>query len=541
MEVGMKSLLFCFILLCGAFCLTAQAPGWQWASQAGGVNDDIGFAVAFDNQGNQYVSGYFAGTASFGPYNLVSSGLDDIFVAKLDSSGSWLWAAQAGGTDLDRGSGIALDGAGNIYLIGEFRGSASFGSLTITSSGNLDTFIAKLDANCNWLWARRAGGASDDLGYRVAVDGLGSTYVTGSFQLSASFGSFTLTAAGNRDIYAAKLDADGNWLWAVRAGGSGYDEGTGICLDSAGSAFITGFCTGSASFGPWIIAASAATDVFAAKLDSGGNWLWVVNVGGPGTNADYCFSIASDGLDNALIAGFFKATAQFGAYSLTSSGNYDIFAAKLNSAGNWLWAAGAGGLDNDRAWGIAADSAGNAYLTGYFSTNADFGPYTLTSGGSIDVFAAKLDSAGNWLWAVGAGSSSSDVGYGIAADGIGNTYLTGEMSGNAVFGPFTLTSAGSWDIFTAKLGYPPKPQEPQNVRITRWGDDIRLQWDPVTQDTGGNPFYPFAYKIYACAYLPDGEFLPLAQVGWVECEYTVFGGALWADRLFFRVTAVGEE
>ncbi len=151
------------------------------------------------------------------------------------------------------------------------------------------------------------------------------------------------------------------------------------------------------------------------------------------------------------MAGYFEGTATFGPYTLTSSGNKDVFAAKLDPDGNWLWAVRAGGVDFDFGRGIAADGAGHALLTGYFEGTATFGPYTLTSSGNFDIFIAKLDEGGNWLWAVQAGGSLPDYGYGIAADGAGHACLTGEFQGSAAFGPYTLTASG-YDAFVARLG-----------------------------------------------------------------------------------------
>jgi len=124
----------------------------------------------------------------------------------------------------------------------------------------------------------------------------------------------------------------------------------------------------------------------------------------------------------------------------------------MDSNGNWLWAIQAGGTDNDFGYGIAVDANGNSYATGSFSESVTFGTTTLTSSGYEDIFVAKLDSSGNWLWAKQAGGTDYDDGNGIAVDDNGNSYVTGYYEGSATFGATTLTSIGSWDIFVAKLG-----------------------------------------------------------------------------------------
>jgi uncharacterized membrane protein YqhA len=446
-----KTLLFALLLLCTTF-IFAQSDVWLWARKAGGTQDDKVYSIDIDSSGNSYVTGYFKGTASFGTTTLTSIGNWDIFVAKLDSSGNWLWAKQAGGTDYDCGYDIATDSSGNSYVTGCFQGTASFGSTTLTSYGGYDIFVAKLDSSGNWLWAKKAGGTSPDYGYDIAIDSSGNSYVTGYFYSTASFGDITLTSSGDYDIFVAKLDNSGNWLWAHKAGGPNEDYGYSIATDSSGNSYVTGYFKGTASFESTNLTSSGDRDIFVAKLNSYGSWLWAKKAGG--TNRDGGCGIATDSSGNSYITGYFEGAASFGGSNLTSSGWYDIFVAKLNSIGNWLWAKKAGGIDWDEGCGIATDSSGNSYVTGYFMGTASFGTTNLTSSGGYDIFIAKLDSNGNWLDLQKAGGTNSDSGCGIATDSSGNTYLTGYFRETAYFGDINLTSSGNQDIFVAKAHIP---------------------------------------------------------------------------------------
>ena len=171
-----------------------------------------------------------------------------------------VWAERAGGTSADFGFGIAVDGAGNSYVTGEFQGSATFGpgetnETTLTSAGDRDIFVAKYDASGDLVWAKRAGGTSNDQGRGIAVDGSGNSFVTGSFQDPATFGpgetnETTLTSAGGSDIFVAKYDASGDLVWAKRAGGTSFESGRGIAVDGSGTSYVTGFFDVSATFGP---------------------------------------------------------------------------------------------------------------------------------------------------------------------------------------------------------------------------------------------------------------------------------------------------
>jgi hypothetical protein len=446
---GLKVLALCLTLIIVIAGLAAQTPQWECAVSAGGPSDETGSSISMDSQGNLYVIGGYYNTASFGSHTLTSNGYADIFVAKLDPDCNWLWAVRAGGSDVDYGISIAMDPAGNFFLTGYFTGTASFGTHTLTSNGYSDIFVAKLDPDGNWLWAVSAGGPHIDQGQSIVVDPAGNAFLTGSMHDRASFGTHFLTSNGDFDIFAAKLDTDGNWLWAEGAGGSYYDYGISIALDPAGNAFLTGDFYGTVSFGTHTLTSSGDGAIFAAKLNPDGNWLWAVSTGA----ASYAgvSGIAADPAGNAFLTGDLYSTASFGTHTITSNGSYDVFVAKLDASGNWLWAVSAGGLNLDWGLSIAKDLAGNAFLTGYFEGTASFGTHTLTSNGSYDVFAAKLDTDGNWLWALSAGGTESDWGQSITVDPAGNVCLTGCYKGTASFGVHTVTSSGDVDIFAARI------------------------------------------------------------------------------------------
>ena len=164
-----KTSLIIILVLC-SIALFAQNGDWLWAKQAGGASNDESYNIAVDANGNSYVTGNFTGSATFGSTTLTSSGYNDIFVAKLDSNGNWLWAKKAGGTSEDNGLSITFDANGNSYVTGYFESSATFGTTTLTSNQYEDIFVAKLDSNGNWLWAKKAGGINDDYGWSISVD-----------------------------------------------------------------------------------------------------------------------------------------------------------------------------------------------------------------------------------------------------------------------------------------------------------------------------------------------------------------------------------
>jgi hypothetical protein len=360
---------------------------------------------------------------------------------------TWGWAVKAGGSDHDTGNGIAVDSSGNAYITGYFLETATFGFTSLVSSGSSDIFIAKLTSSGYWEWAIKAGGSDSDIGNGIAVDSKGNAYVTGYFSETATFGSTSLVSSGNYDIFVAKLSSSGSWQWTVKAGGSDSDIGNGIAVDSSGNTYVSGDFTGTTTFDSTSLVSSGNYDIFIAKLSSSGSWQWAVKAGGSGI--DRGVGIAVDSSGNAYITGHFLKNATFGSINLTNSGGNDIFIAKLSSSGSWQWAVKAGGSSQDFGGGIAIDSSDNAYVIGYFIGTATFGNTSLvtTSNLTYGIFLAKLSSSGSWQWAINPPSYGS--GNGIAIDSSDNPYVIGNFYSFVAFGSHRLINSANYDIFIA--------------------------------------------------------------------------------------------
>src|ERR1035441_6083806 len=184
-----------FTLLLSLFTFHCEAQ--YWIQHAGGPTIDAGIDVSADAHGNTYATGYFTSVASFSPYNLSSAGDEDIYITKINSTGVIQWAKRAGGTLSDRPKCIKADAAGNSYITGFYNGTATFGTFILTSSGLQDVFIAKYNTNGLCLWAKSAGGSESDIGNGITVDAFGDVIVTGQFTGTAIFGTFTLTTLNN--------------------------------------------------------------------------------------------------------------------------------------------------------------------------------------------------------------------------------------------------------------------------------------------------------------------------------------------------------
>ena len=188
-----------------------------WAKQFGNYDEDEGLSIATDNSGNVYTTGTFKVTVDFDPgqggYNLISAGSEDIFISKLDSTGSFIWAKSFGNISVEKGLDITLDNSGNVYAVGQFTGTVDFdpgpGVFNLNSNGDYDLFICKLTSSGNLVWAKSMGALGVDLGGSIAVDDLNNVYTTGYFQSTVDFdpgpGVHNLTASGMGDVFILKL------------------------------------------------------------------------------------------------------------------------------------------------------------------------------------------------------------------------------------------------------------------------------------------------------------------------------------------------
>lgn len=347
---------------------------------------------------------------------------------------TWQWAKSAGATGSEATTGTVVDASGNVYAVGWYTSATiTFGGTTLTNPGSFtgDMFVAKYDATGNVLWAKTFGGVDGEIGNSIAIDASGNIYVAGWFTSSAMvMDTYTLTNAGttSSDMFVAKMDPSGNTLWAKSGGGTSGDRGLSVAVDASGNVFVTGaFNSNSISFG-------------------------------------------SGGLTNA------------------GTNTSDIFLVKYNASGNVQWAQSAGGSANDLANGVAADSLGNAYITGYFSSsNINFGTGIINNNtaNTQDVFITKYNGSGTAAWVQRAGGSMDDYANAIAIRG-NRLYITGGFnSASIAVGTTTLNnnSAGTSDFVLARYDLNGNAQW-----ATEAGDTDSEAGNGIATDAAGNVF-----------------------------------------------------
>lgn len=465
-------------------------PTLIYAGFIGGSGNDEGLGIAVDGAGNAYVTGSTtSATPSFPVFNgpdLTPNGGQDAFVAKVNNNGTGLlYAGYIGGSGDEIGYGIDVDSFGAAYVTGMTTSTqASFPVVAgpdVTHNGGRDGWIAKLNlAGTALIYCGYIGGDGIDDGISVAVDDFGAAYVAGyTTSTQATFPEIAgpdLTANGDFDAFVAKVSPAGTaLLYAGFIGGDDLDAASGIDVDSAGNAYVTGYTASTASTfpevgGPDLSFNGGTLDAFVAKVNAGGtNLIHAGYIGGAGT--DIAFDIAVDTFGNAYVAGYTGSNestfpVMVGPDLTYNGGNTDVFITKVNSGGIGLVFSGyIGGSGDEGAGGgvdvgVALDSGNNAYVTGYTTSNQltfpVLGGPQLSHGGGEDAFVSKLRFDGSGLIYAGyIGGIGNDAATAIAIDAGGNAYVTGyTTSTQASFpvrgGPDGLHN-GAIDAFVAKI------------------------------------------------------------------------------------------
>lgn len=418
-----------------------MAAGWVAPITGPGV--EILHGMTGDDAGNTYATGYITGaTTNFGNISLSGgSTSSDIFVAKCDAAGQYVWAIRAGSAEnSDEGYKITVDAAGDAYVTGRFKGAAQFDSQVLTSAGEFDVFVAKLDGDTGqFLWAQQIGGAGND-GYSsgIAVDPQGNVIVSGS------------TDSGSQ-MFVRKYTGDGSLDWTRLVSGESLNGILKeITTDPDGNIYVGGNFEGTAEFPTGTLISNGSSPTYdwngvVAKLDANGQWLWAEHWEG-NWSAVRDLTFGPDG--QLYAAASFQGTVDVGTLAepmlLTSTGEQDALVAQIDPAsGATSWAVRAGGNDLTYAAGIRHDQQGNVVVAGTFEGTASFGAQTLVADGGGNAFLTRLTSDGQFLDAHRTVSASHGGGE-LHIDAAGNVYIAGYNNNGTQLPQLTLNSSGAY-------------------------------------------------------------------------------------------------
>ncbi len=359
------------------------------------------------------------------------------------------WARAAGAIGNDAARSVAVDDDGNVYVSGQFAGQSHFDSIFISGYGTYDAFLAKYNTQGDIQWVRYAGGPNDDYATGICIDTQGFIYITGYFLDSIFFESVKLMAEDLHDIFIAKYSPEGDLVWAKRAGGRGEDRGYAITADPFGDIAITGAATGTAHFDLNIVVSAGDYDVFIAKYGSNGNCQWARRAGG--SDEDAAKGIGCDDAGNFFITGYILGNTVFDTahISTTIPSSTDIFIAKYRPWGDFVWVQKCDSYLGDNPYAIATDWQGYSYITGYFQNETTFGNHTIYAEGYNDAFLAKYDTDGNCDWAKAIGGNDLDIGTSVCADAFGYVYVTGTFDSAVIFQDTQYIAPG-YEVFIAK-------------------------------------------------------------------------------------------
>ena len=417
-------------------------------------------------------------------------GATDGFLVKYNSEGNAQWATRMGGAGIDQAFSLAVDSLGNVYVSGNYASAP----LTIYNAdasifrtldliGATDGFLVKYNSVGNAQWATRLGSTGTDGMRSVGTDFLGNVYVSGNYPSTSSLMFYnadlitfgTLAPLATNNGFIVKYNSEGTAVWAARVGGTTSTLFTYLMtVDSSGNVYVSGksntsgggivlFQNSDGTSGG-SLTVSGTTNRFIVKYDSAGMVQWKTRITFATTVVDQSYSVAVDSLGNVYASGTYSGgtSAMYSsdesafATSLASIGSNDVYIVKYNSAGMVQWVTRMGGTLSDNAFSTTADSLGNVYITGNYSSspltvyNSDgsqFGTLALTT--ASDGFLVKYNSAGIAQWVTRVTGSGSDQPFSTTLDSLGNIYISGQYgsspltvynSDGSQFGTLALTT-----------------------------------------------------------------------------------------------------
>ena len=467
------------LLLSGALMSQQFTP--NWIRQFAGPNAQTSRQIAVDNAGNSISCGWFEGVVDFDPgdFSAVSSsqGAKDAFIVKLNGQGVYQWHYAIGSSQDDLAYDVDVDGVGNVYVTGEFRGTVNFnpaGSTTLTAFNGYNSFVLKIAADGNFEWVRKFGGTNSgyESGRAIDVDASGNIVSSGVFYGAVDFnpgaGINELNFSNSYACYVSKLTTTGDFVWAKGFPGF-YTNPVEIKQDGTSNVFIVGTFYSNVDFDPGMASFTLVGqyyDTFITKLNSLGDFVWAKHF----TSSSTCNTteIEFDAAGNIYGVGHHNGTTDFNpdlvATEIVSapSGSWRPFLVKLNSLGMLQFVKQLSPNAVGTAQALEFDNQGNMLIAGTFYGTSDFNPdpidefpMTSVNTSTDDIYITRLDADANFVFAVTIGGSSADLVTGLDMNPANNiTTLFGTFSGTCDFLPginqATLVANGSTDNFIAQ-------------------------------------------------------------------------------------------
>jgi hypothetical protein len=300
-----------------------------WSRSFGATSADYGNAVAFDPHGNVVLAGSYVGTVDFGGGPLAGSGGADIFLVSFNAAGAHRWSKRFGDGDYQEAWALSVDPDGRAAVGGEFAGSVDFGGGTMTSAGESDAFVAVFDSTGTFAWSHGFGDALAQSCLSVAMDGDGNAWATGEFKGTIDAGGGPLTSAGDTDVFVVKYDPAGTHAASAIYGGLDFQSGYSIATDASGNAYLAGAFLEDIDFGGGALSSAGGYDIFVAALAPDLSHRWSARFGGASSDAGYWIAVDESG--SFVLTGVARGTVDFGGGPLVAAGGADMFLASFTT------------------------------------------------------------------------------------------------------------------------------------------------------------------------------------------------------------------
>ncbi|MDX1445346.1 hypothetical protein, partial [Lishizhenia sp.] len=443
------------LLLCAFTFLSALSfpiYGQNILTKASSTAIDEALDIETDNAGNSYLTGFVGGQTTFGTTITSAYGGQDVFVAKMNSAGNFLWVKTFGGSGTERGLDLALDNSGNIYITGYFFGTAAFGTTSLSSnSGSRDLFVAKLNgSNGNVVWANKIGGSDAETGHGVTCDNNGNVIVAGQFEGTITLGSNTyttpintLTNAPASGILLVKYNSSGSLVWSKVGVSDFNNKAVAVDHDASNNIYITGNFSDDLVIDGVTISNQQLNAGYTAKFTSSGSLDWFRKIV---ANPISPIDLKVNGSDLLVTGDFQGDLIYYGASSnetLVSFYTNNFFLLKTSTSGAYSWGQKIGSNNPLSVKSLALNSNSESYVTGTFECNLEeirpnYGTALWTGIGENDIFVMKYNSSGTRVWDRHQGGLKDDKCYGISLDGLNNPVVVGSFKNNfymALSGP----------------------------------------------------------------------------------------------------------
>lgn len=447
--------------------LQAQALQTEWINSIPGSQLEQYNSIDQSPSNHIYAGGFFQ--EQFGNFNCI--GDSDGVLTKYTDQGQIVWIKTLAGTGIDKINGLTVDNDQTIYITGEFSGTIYYNNDSIVSQGQLDAFVARLDSSGQFIWATNLGSPEDDGANDISLLNNGFIAVTGYFSDTMQTTLGATISSGLRDVFIANLNPQGQLQWIETIGGPGIDLGNAIACDNNNNSYITGSFRDGIYLDGVLTIGQGSYDAFLVKFTANGQLEWFKIMGG--TNTDEGSDVEIDSEQNIVAVGWYDRSMIVDSLFLSGSKEEDGYAIKFDASGNILWGTSLAGSFDERAYNIDFDNNNDIYISGTLDSILVINGDTLLNrhlNRPTDIFVLKYDKQGVYQWATTLGHYYNDYAFDLLIKNSTTFYLAGNFQDTSIFVNDTLISQNGFDLFVGKftvdtttVAIHPIPSSPSNI------------------------------------------------------------------------------